>query len=271
MEYKDGTQVAGFVHNGENKSPRECGNCVWMGLESCGHPLIKIDPQVPHNDDGRGIVDSDDCCDNFQSRKNALIYCIRHGDTEFNDKHAFRGWINVPLNDKGKEQAKLARKYLETFDIKQAYTSDLSRAVATSKLVLPSKRAEKNGLLRPWDVGVFSGKEKDVYQSALNHYIDNPEITVPDGESLNDFAKRMKQAFDKYVAIAKESGPIALFFHSSNCIQFEKIAGGKDETGRPEDVELISPGGILAILDSDDGTYKAEPIFGATKQANYGS
>jgi probable phosphoglycerate mutase len=270
QDYKDGTQVSGFVHGGENKPPRQCGNCIWMGLESCGHPKVVIDPEVPKNDIDRGVVDEDDCCDGFQSRGNAVLYCIRHGDTEFNQKNAFRGWINVPLNEKGRKHAKVAGKYLKDYNIKTVYTSDLDRAVETAKLAFPGAKAVKDKRLRPWDVGVFTGKDRDQNQEKLNYYIDHADEEIPDGESLRAFSLRMKKAFEQYVQEGLEDGPIAVVFHSSNIIQFEKIAEGKDELGRPEDVELVLPGGILSILE-EKGVYKAEPIFCDKGSANYGS
>lgn len=267
-DFKDGTEKTGFVRGGQNKPPRECGNCIWVGDRFCNHPLVIADPDVPKNDFNLPIVDSDDCCDNFQSQKNVLIYMIRHGETELNQTNAFRGWVNVKLNDIGKKQAKFAAMFLRGRKIKGVYSSDLDRALETAKTL--GKQVTKDKNLRPWDVGTFTGKSKDLYQSALNGYIDNPEKEVPLGESLKDFATRQQKAFEKYIQIAKESGPIVVVAHSSNCIQFSKQAEGKHELGRPEDVDLVSPGGVLAILD-EDGVYKAEEIWGERKQANYGS
>lgn len=271
---KDGTKHAGFVHGGENKPPRQCGNCVWMGMASCGHPEIVADPELHTNDLNRVPVDEDDCSDYFQSRGNALIYIMRHGSTKFNQENAFRGWINVPLDEKGKKQAMLTREFLADKGIKSVYTSDLGRAVETAKLALPAKKAEKDSNLKPWDMGVFSGKPKESHQGIVNWFIDNPAISIPEGESLQDFADRMNKAWKKYLKLAQEEGPILLVFHSSNSIQFEKQAEGKDELGRPEDTELVPPGGVMVILGekSEAGmVYKAEVIFGETQAASYGS
>jgi broad specificity phosphatase PhoE len=273
MSGKDGTSISGFVHGGENKPPRECGNCIWMGMESCGNNLVILDPQVPKNKDGRGIVDSDDCCNSFQSKGNAIIYIVRHGETEGNKKKEFRGWIDIPLNDQGISEAKLARKFLEDKGIKEVFCSDLGRAVHTAKLVMPSKNPEHDNNMRPWDVGIFSGKSRDIYQSSLNKYIDNPDTPIPDGESLREFAERNRKALEKYIKIAKKEGPILLAVHSSNCIQAEKLIEGKDELGRPEDVDRVLPGGVMCILDEGEAGLKIEVVFGDSpeKEANYGS
>lgn len=269
----DGTSKSGFVHGGENREPRRCGNCVWFGMESCGNQLVMLDPEVPKNEDGRAVVDEDDCSNAFQSRGNAIIYAVRHGETSGNKNREFRGWIEVPLNGQGKSEAKLAREYLEDKSIKRVFCSDLGRAVDTAKLVMPSKRPEKDSKLRPWDVGIFSGKSRDVHQENFNKFIDNPEVSIPDGESLKEFSDRMKKVVVKYIKEARENGPILLVWHSSNCIQMEKIIEGKDELGRPEDVDRVKPGGIMCVLDQGDAGLKVEVIFGSQPEAsgNYGS
>ena len=144
----------------------------------------------------------------------------------------------------------------------------------TAKLVLPSKKAEKDPLLRPWDVGIFTGKPRSETQEDFNHYIDNPETPIPDGESLREFANRQTKAIKRYIKEGKEDGPILLVFHSSNCIQTEKAVEGKDQLGRPEDVDRVLPGGIMCILDEGEhGGMKVEVVYGESKQesADYGS
>src|SRR5438552_2337453 len=142
MNYTDGTKQSGFVRAGQNKEPRNCGNCIWYGLNSCGHPNVVTDPEMPILDNGRARVDEDDCCNGMQSRGNAIIYCVRHGTTDANNKNEFRGWMDIPLDAKGKAQAKLAGKYIQDHTVKAVYTSDLKRAVETAELAFPHMDAE---------------------------------------------------------------------------------------------------------------------------------
>jgi broad specificity phosphatase PhoE len=271
---KDGTPASGFVHNSENRGPRQCGNCIFYNEnEKCSSKAVVEDPDVPKNSDGTAKVDADDCCDHFMSRGNAVVYILRHGETANNKNKLFRGWINVPLNVTGKKEAQIAREFLADKKIKRVFCSDLDRAELTAKLALPSIKAERDPLLRPWDVGVFSGKPRDQYQEELNHYIDNPEKPIPDGESLKEFSKRMGKTLARYIKEGQESGPILLVTSSSNAIQAEKFIEGKDELGRPEDVDRVLPGGIMAILDEDKAGLKVEIVFGDSpeKSADYGS
>jgi broad specificity phosphatase PhoE len=271
---KDGTPASGYVHNSENRGPRNCGNCIfYKDDESCGNRAVIDDPDVPKNSDGRAKVDADDCSDHFMSRGNAVIYIIRHGETGANKDNKFRGWLDIPLNATGKQEAKTAREYLSDKGIKRVFCSDLGRAIETAKLALPSIKAERDPHLRPWDVGVFSGKPRDEHQEELNHYIDSPEERIPDGESLREFSTRQAKALKRYTKEGQEAGPILLVAHSSNCIQAEKIIEGKDELGRPEDVDRVLPGGIMCVLDEEKAGMKVEIVFGDSpeRSADYGS
>jgi len=254
--------------------PRQCGNCIFYDEnEKCSNRTVIEDPEVPKNGDGTAKVDADDCCNFFMSRGNTVVYILRHGQTTANKQKRFRGWIDVPLNDTGKKEAQTAREFLSDKKIKRVFCSDLARTELTAKLALPSVKAERDPLLRPWDVGVFSGKPRDENQEALNHYIDNPDKPIPDGESLKEFSKRMGKALARYIKEGQEDGPILLVTSSSNAIQAEKFVEGKDELGRPEDVDRVLPGGIMAILDEEKAGMKVEIVFGDAPETNadYGS
>lgn len=60
---------------------------------------------------------------------------IRHGETTDNAKKVFRT-PNAQLTEKGKDQATQAGKELKDSGIKKIYSSDLPRAIETSKLVM---------------------------------------------------------------------------------------------------------------------------------------
>lgn len=279
MENQDGTEKSGLVTDESNRPPRQCSNCIWSGPghkkhSYCSNPIVMADPQLVQlkDADGRIHIQPSWCSNGFQSRGNAIIYVLRHGETEANAENKFRGWINVDLDKNGVQQAKDAGLFLSDKKIKAVYCSDLARTVQTAKLAIPKLSAEKDRNLKPWDVGVFSGKSKELYQNPLNWYIDNPETEIPDGESLKSFSDRQKKVLEKYLKIARENGPILLVTHSSNCIQFDKLSEGKDELGRPEDSEYVMPGGVMVILDQGNMGLKSEPVYRASENsAKYGS
>ena len=63
---------------------------------------------------------------------------MRHGESIWNKAGKFSGWIDVPLNETGRDQAREAGRKLrdQGFHFDVAYTSMLDRAVETTDLIL---------------------------------------------------------------------------------------------------------------------------------------
>jgi len=66
----------------------------------------------------------------------STIYLFRHGQSEFNLKKIFTGWLDAKLTPLGIEQAKTLGKLLKNKQIDLAYSSSLSRALDTLHEVL---------------------------------------------------------------------------------------------------------------------------------------
>ena len=66
------------------------------------------------------------------------IVLIRHGESAWNKENRFTGWTDVPLSDKGVEEARAAGRLLkkEGFAFDLAFTSVLKRAIKTLWLAL---------------------------------------------------------------------------------------------------------------------------------------
>ena len=68
----------------------------------------------------------------------AKLLFIRHGQSEWNLKNLFTGWVDVNLSEKGEQEAKEAGRKLKEAGIEfdQAYTSVLTRAIKTLHFAL---------------------------------------------------------------------------------------------------------------------------------------
>jgi len=93
----------------------------------------------------------------------ARLILLRHGRTEWNAAGRFQGQADIPLDELGREQARLAAVALGAEQIDQAWSSDLSRAYETARTV-----AELHGLpvrtdpaLREIHVGTWEGLTSD--------------------------------------------------------------------------------------------------------------
>lgn len=66
------------------------------------------------------------------------LVLVRHGESLWNKENRFTGWKDVPLSEKGVEEARAAGKLLkeEGYEFDLVYTSLLKRAIKTMQLIL---------------------------------------------------------------------------------------------------------------------------------------
>ena len=87
------------------------------------------------------------------------LVLVRHGETDWNRDGRIQGQTDVPLNDRGREQARQLAEELVGSEFDAVYASDLARARETAEIV-----AARTGLpvildadLRELDFGAWEG------------------------------------------------------------------------------------------------------------------
>jgi 2,3-bisphosphoglycerate-dependent phosphoglycerate mutase len=132
-----------------------------------------------------------------------LLVLARHGQSEWNLKNLFTGWRDPGLTDLGVDEARTAGRRLKAmgvrFDI--AFTSDLSRAQRTCKLILeeigqPELETIENQALNERDYGDLSGLNKDDARARwgeeqVHLWRRSYDVPPPGGESLKDTVARV--------------------------------------------------------------------------------
>ncbi len=95
------------------------------------------------------------------------LVLLRHGQSLWNAKNLFTGWIDVDLSEKGEIEAKIAGKILKQNGIypQICFTSYLKRAIHTAQLALREMEWEHIDVLRSWRLnerhyGKWQGKNK---------------------------------------------------------------------------------------------------------------
>ena len=183
---------------------------AWFCL-GCGEP--KINPQI-------------------QSR----WFLIRHGETDWNKEKRFMGQENVPLNQKGIEQAEQTAQRLRDRNIDLIISSDLLRAEQTARILAQKTGAEividKN--LRELHAGESQGLTYDeiAKQHNLANWDDriNQDFRFIGGESWDELEKRVWATFQhhiahhnhKNVALVTHGGVIRIFQKNLHNIPLEK-------------------------------------------------
>lgn len=61
------------------------------------------------------------------------IFLIRHGETAWNSEGIFRGQSEIPLNERGLQQARATGEYLQAINFDAVFCSPLSRARQTAE------------------------------------------------------------------------------------------------------------------------------------------
>lgn len=64
------------------------------------------------------------------------IYLIRHGETDWNKEFRFQGRTDIPLNEFGRELARLTSDGLKDIPFEAAFCSPLNRAFETAKTII---------------------------------------------------------------------------------------------------------------------------------------
>ncbi|MGB0102197.1 MAG: phosphoglyceromutase [Nocardioides sp.] len=95
------------------------------------------------------------------------LILLRHGESEWNAKNLFTGWVDVPLNDKGHAEGLRAGELIRDADVLPdiVHTSLLRRAISTAGLALDVADRHWIPVRRSWRLnerhyGALQGKNK---------------------------------------------------------------------------------------------------------------
>jgi len=150
------------------------------------------------------------------------IILIRHGETNWNKEGRFQGQIDIPLNEKGKEQASKASKYLEDVEFTKAFSSSMERPYETAKIILKNNnlQIEKIESLVEISHGLWEGKlEEEIertWPEMLKKWHETPEsVTMPEGESIKEVSERAITAWNFICKSQKENDTTLLVAHDA--------------------------------------------------------
>ena len=69
------------------------------------------------------------------------IYIMRHGETDWNRENKIQGRVDIPLNENGRELARITAEKLKKIPFAAAITSPLIRAKETAEIIMGDRRA----------------------------------------------------------------------------------------------------------------------------------
>ncbi len=153
------------------------------------------------------------------------LLLARHGQTDDNiEPLRFQGFRDTPLNATGVEQAHaLAQRVAEEFSVRSLWSSDLTRAAQTARIVgerigLEPRLEERlrEGNRGDWEGRLFAEVERAEPEAYAAWLRAGPGFRFPGGESLQEHADRVWAALSEI----RSSGPLpALVVCHRGCIR----------------------------------------------------
>ena len=125
-----------------------------------------------------------------------MIYIVRHGQTAGNKKNVMQGrGSDHPLNENGIRQAEEARSWFEKEGIRigKVYSSPLTRAMQTARLIAGDLEIVQDDRLLEMDYGPYEGmdlmKPAPEVMAFFSDFVNNP---APEGmEPLAEVVRRL--------------------------------------------------------------------------------
>ena len=132
----------------------------------------------------------------------AIILC-RHGQTDWNVHGRYQGRTDVPLNERGRQQARELAETLSDQTIHVVYSSTLERAYDTALEIARPRGLEvrRDPRLDEIDQGLWEGMRHDEimlhHPEKLAAWQDHPiDLRLPEGETLEEVRLRVRAALD---------------------------------------------------------------------------
>ena len=190
-----------------------------------------------------------------------VLVLVRHGESQWNLENRFTGWVDVPLSEKGIQEAAAAGDRLKKENIKFdcAFTSDLQRAQNTLKLILEKLGqggipVEKNQALNERHYGELQGLNKaetakKFGDEQVKIWRRSYDVAPPKGESLKDTAARTLPYFESKIVSALKQGKNVIVAAHGNSLR--SIVMDLDKLTKEQVLELNLATGVPIIYQLD--------------------
>ncbi|PWJ43855.1 2,3-bisphosphoglycerate-dependent phosphoglycerate mutase [Sediminitomix flava] len=216
----------------------------------------------------------------------AKLILIRHGQSMWNIKNVFTGWVDVPLSANGISEAIEAGKQLADINFDVVYTSMQIRALETAMIALAQNNSDKTPILlhteaklKEWTTiyddemkknmipvhhnwhlneryyGELQGKNKtktaeEFGEEQVHLWRRSYDVPPPNGESLEDTAKRTIPFFKESVIPELKTDKNVLISAHGNSLR--SIVMYIENLSKEEIVQLEIPTGKPILYEYEE-------------------
>ncbi|WP_434526919.1 2,3-diphosphoglycerate-dependent phosphoglycerate mutase GpmB [Photorhabdus asymbiotica] len=143
------------------------------------------------------------------------VYLVRHGESEWNAERRIQGQSDSPLTETGEYQARLVAQRVKSESITHIITSDLGRTRRTAEIIAevcdceiilePRLRELNMGVLERRNIDSLTSEEESWRKKVLDG---TPGGRIPEGESMDELAVRMRAALESCRSLPNGSRPL---------------------------------------------------------------
>ena len=190
----------------------------------------------------------------------ARLVLLRHGESQWNLENRFTGWVDVPLSPRGIQEAQHAGEKLRSFRFDRAFTSVLSRANETLRLVLESISQsgipiETDKALNERMYGELQGLNKaetakKYGEQQVKIWRRSYDVRPPGGESLKDTAERVLPYYERTIKPHLLKGDTILVAAHGNSLR--ALIMELEQLSREQVLELNIPTGAPLLYELDE-------------------
>ena len=184
------------------------------------------------------------------------LILLRHGQSQWNLENRFTGWEDIPLTEKGIQEAKIAGQIMLKNKIKidLIFSSILQRANKTAELTIKEMNLSefwrdkelimtRDQSLNERDYGDLVGLNKletaKKYGTEQVHiWRRSYNVAPPGGESLENVVERVKPYFEKFIAPEIKIGKNILIVAHGNSLRASMIQVGLYKAEEISNIEL---------------------------------
>jgi len=203
----------------------------------------------------------------------AKLVLMRHGQSLWNLENRFTGFKDVPLTEKGEEEAIAGGEKMEEAGMIDdegehifagIFTSTLERAIYTTELAINKRRSEftMHDDLRERDYGDLTGLNKadtakQYGEEQVKIWRRSYDVPPPGGESLKDVVNRVRNYYDRKIKPLIADGKNVFIGAHGNTLRAMLIILGVRTPENINETELPT-GAPLVIEFGADGKVSKE-------------
>lgn len=161
--------------------------------------------------------------------KNGTLVMVRHGQSQWNVENRFTGWIDIALTEEGEAEARRAGELLKGYHFDQAFTSALTRAQETLRIILEitdqtDVPIERDQALNERHYGNLQGLNKaetamKFGDEQVHLWRRSYDVQPPNGESLKDTKARALPYFETHIKPLVLAGQTILVVAHGNSLR----------------------------------------------------